>query len=294
MTDNQYKIPNDDDVSPADIQQGTNLINADFSDAKLLHADLSAATLTKVDFSDASLCNVDFSDTELTEADFSNADLRHADLSGANLFGADLSDASLVGADLTSANLYQADLSGTDRRETTVDSVEINMGTKLGRQTRGEQTATGSANWDQIARAYNNFKMVCHRNGLINKARTRHFLERRARGYELKQTTALNPWVTARWLGSVLSRIFIGYGVRVRRLFGWMAGLFVASTVIYYQYEVAGSTLIENVSYSIRAFTVAPPFAPDPLPAHGAMMIETFFGTLFIVLLGYVLSNREF
>lgn len=52
-------------------------------------------------------------------------------------------------------------------------------------------------------------------------------------------------------------------------------------------------TLIDNISYSVLAFTVAPPRVPSEAGAQLIMMIETFFGTLFIVLMGYILGNRE-
>lgn len=72
-----------------------------------------------------------------------------------------------------------------------------------------------------------------------------------------------------------------------------MLVLFLASTAVYVNASVRG-TLMENVSYSVLAFTVAP---PPPMPSKPVtqlvMMIETFFGTLSIVLLGYILGNRE-
>jgi hypothetical protein len=72
-----------------------------------------------------------------------------------------------------------------------------------------------------------------------------------------------------------------------------MIGLFVFSTVIYLNAGVR-DTLVNNIFYSVLAFTVAP---PPPIPTGVAtqltVMVETFFGTLSIVLLGYILGNRE-
>jgi hypothetical protein len=48
-----------------------------------------------------------------------------------------------------------------------------------------------------------------------------------------------------------------------------------------------------NISYSVLAFTVAPPGVPEGVGTQVVMMVETFFGTLYIMLLGYILGNRE-
>jgi len=279
-----WKIPNDPNVSPEDIKPGADLERANLSKAYLEGADLTKANLRGTDLTQA----------DLAEADLPQANLTNAHLTDANLFYADLTGARLEFTDLTRTRLVGTDLSDADLRGITIDSVEMNVATEIGKQTLAERFATNSINWDAIARAHHDLKLAYNENSLINKARDQHFYERRARGCELKSKTELNPWVTADWLGSFFSRVFIGYGVRVRRLFAWMLGLFVVSTLVYNTYGVAGETLVDNLSYSVRTFTVAPPFAPEPILPHTVMMIETFFGTLSIVLLGYVLSNREF
>lgn len=275
----EREIPDDSDVSPEDIAPG---------------ADLTSANLRDADLSDANLYNADLTNANLFNSDLTNANLALADLSDANLKTTDLTNANLRDADLTNTNLDGTILTDADLREATIQPAKLTVATKIGKQTRAEKAKPGPRGWDAIARAHHDFKLACNENGLIKKTRGQHFYERRARGYELKLGTQLNPWVTADWLGSFLSRIFLGYGVRVRRLFAWMLTLFVASTLVFNSYDVAGKTLVDNLSYSVRGFTVAPPFAPEPLLPHGVMMIETFFGTLSIVLLGYVLSNREF
>jgi hypothetical protein len=108
----------------------------------------------------------------------------------------------------------------------------------------------------------------------------------------MKQTIDLNPCVTATWLGSSASWIFIGYGVRVRRLLAWVVGLFVFSTWVYISYGVGRETTLDSLSYNVRAFTVAPPqYDFNSVLPQAVMMIETFFGTLSIVFLGYVLGQ---
>lgn len=302
--------------------RSANLSNADLSNADLRKADLRNACLKNADLSEANLSNAnlsnsdlrdaDLSDTILTDADLidtdlSNAKLIHADVSGSNLSCATLSGANLTNANFRNANLTNAtlrnsdfirtkllgtDLSGIDFRNVTLDSPVVNGRTKTGKQKQAEIQAGSADEWDDIARGYYALKTIFNNAGLIGKARKHHYFERRARGYEVKASTDLNPWVTPKWLGSFLSRTFIGYGVRVQKLVGWMVILFVGSTIIYQIYSVE-DTFIENISYSVRAFTVAPPRAPVDLFPHIIMMVETFFGTLFIVLLGYVLSNRE-
>jgi hypothetical protein len=86
--------------------------------------------------------------------------------------------------------------------------------------------------------------------------------------------------------------MFTGYGVQVRNLVIWMVLLFLFSTVVYVTAGVE-DTLANNISYSVLAFTVAPPSVPPGVGTQLVMMIETFFGTLSIVLLSYILGNRE-
>lgn len=72
-----------------------------------------------------------------------------------------------------------------------------------------------------------------------------------------------------------------------------MVALFLASTAVYAAARVR-PTLLDNIAYSVLTFTVAPP--PPMLSGVGpqlVMMVETCFGTLLIVLLGYILGNRE-
>lgn len=113
--------------------------------------------------------------------------------------------------------------------------------------------------------------------------------ERRARGLEMRED---NGRLNTRYLGFLVSRYVTGYGVRVRTLGLWMLALFLISTA-WYAFVGVEDGLARNVSYSVLAFTVAPPRIPAGLFTQFVVMVETFFGTLSIVLLGYVLGNRE-
>ncbi|TQQ80076.1 pentapeptide repeat-containing protein [Halonotius roseus] len=290
----------------------TDLRNVDFTDASLYNADLTKSDLfnqdfpgtdfRKADFTNADLYKTDFTDANPHEANFTDANLHGANFSKSDLRGADFTDTRLTDADLSGADIKIATFSGCDIRDTdlqntdlrwcTFSNLDINVGTKFGEQSAAESAANSAKNWDDIARTHHALKIACNENGLINKARKQHYLERRARGFETKASTNLSPLVTPSWLGSIASRYLIGYGVRVRTLAVWMVFLFLASTLVYINFGVEES-IIANVSYSVRAFTVAPPRAPVARIPHIVMMIETFFGTLSIVLLGYVLGNRE-
>jgi len=135
MTDNKWRIPNDDAVSPSDIHpesdlrdadlSDADLVNADLSDADLLNADLSDADLLKADLSNASLGLADLSDASFKGSNLSNAFLGEVDLSDASLKKADLSNAYLKKADLSDANLQEADLSDANLQEADLSDVDL-------------------------------------------------------------------------------------------------------------------------------------------------------------------------
>jgi len=136
----EFEIPNDPNVSPADIQPAADLQDADLTDALLVGADLTDALLVGADLAnanlrDADLTNANLRDADLTDAflvgadltdallvgaDLTDADLHDVDLTNANLRDADLTDALLLGADLTDANLTDANLTGTGLDENTI------------------------------------------------------------------------------------------------------------------------------------------------------------------------------
>ena len=116
-----------------------------------------------------------------------------------------------------------------------------------------------------------------------------HVRERRARSLEAK---AEDDGFNRRYLGSLPSRVVTGYGVRVRNLVFWMLTLFLGSTAVYLN-AFDKKSVMETGSYSVLAFTVAPPEVPDGTGTQLVMMMETFLGTLFIVLLGYILGTRD-
>ena len=308
MGDADYEIPNDDIVTHSDIQPEADLSGADLSEAYLREADLSGANLSHADLSEAYLREANLSGADLEYADLSGADLPDADLSeawltmadlsGARLTEANLSNAWLTKVDLSKAHLTKADLSDVFFSDIILTGAKISRDTKIGDPSRRIRQELADSDvvseeelQDGIARVDGELRTAYSANGLLSQSRAARVRERRARRKEAK---AEGGWGgTAAWAGSLLSRVSTGYGVQFWPVVGWMTLLFVVSTVTYSHVEVRDS-ISEILMFSVLSFTVAP---PTPLPSgtfvQGVVMIETFFGTLSTVLLGYILGNRE-
>lgn len=141
--------------------------------------------------------------------------------------------------------------------------------------------------WDAVAQTYHELKTAYSTNGLVGRARKYHVRERRARAKEARATNTLQG--TLAWLGSYFPYALTGYGVQLRWPIGIMLMLYFGATMVYWQAGVENS-----LYYSIVTFTTSPPNPPPAgLVTGTTAMIQTFGGTLLIVLLGYVLGNRE-
>ncbi|MGM0387954.1 MAG: pentapeptide repeat-containing protein [Natrinema limicola] len=250
-------------------------------------ADFSGKAAILADFSGSHLWGADFSDSFLEEANFSNSTLWSSDFSNANLRDADLTEADLRGANLTEADLRDADLTGADLRRADLSRVTINGGTKCEKLFESEELIPEE--WNSIARSYHALKELFAENGIVGNARTCHILERRARGLEAKSRDGLR---SSTYLGTQLSKFFTGYGIRIQPLLFWMVLLFSVSTFWYIATGVEDN-IVGNLSYSVITFTTSAPHIPSENITQGVIMVETFFGTLFVVLLGYILGNRE-
>lgn len=268
--DADYEIPNEDDINPVDIHSGIGLSGRDLGDANL-------------------------SGSDLRHADLSGADLRRADLSGAHLRGADLSDTYLRDTDLSEASLDGADLSGAYLRDTTFAEVTLSRGTKIDspgkrieQELKDDDSVSKQERKDVIARLHGELRAAYSANGLT-QARTARIRERRARRREAK---AEKGWRgTTAWFGSLLSRIFAGYGVQLTPVIGWMLVLYLVSASVYWHWgEMAWD---RSLYYSVVTFTTAPPKTPPSGASSYIAGFETFAGTVAIVFLGYVLGSRE-
>ena len=297
---------------------GAMLLNADLSEANLHSADLSEANLTQTDLSEANLEHADLSEAEtgiegpdlsganLKNANLADADLRHADLSEATLREADLSGADLREADLSGADLREADLSGSDLRgtdlsgttlqNTHLSNVNLNRNTQFDNLPKLRRAATegndSAEKWDQLARTYHEVKSVSSENGLTDQARDYHFLEQEARE---RETRAVEGWGNLSYIKSKFFRHLTGYGVRPLRVVLLMMLLLGISMVVYWFDPGIKNDPMSIISYSVVTFTTSPPGGefPTNLVAQIFAVIETFGGTFLIVLLGYILSNRE-
>lgn len=299
------------DLSKADLENAeltdAQIRNGDLSDSNLQYATLTGVYLTNGNLAGSKLDYADLDDAVLAESDLSDSNLNWVDLSGADLGEAQLRNATLQSADLAGANLRGADISYADLRESSIEDVTVNSDTECERLGYGFENEVFDSrlprwirhwrydsefdadDWEKAARVCNDIKMAFADTGVVNKARDMHVDERRIRGFQAKSE---NGRRSPQYLGSLFSSLITGYGVRVRKLVFWMIFLFVVSTAIYISSGVR-PTLIENISYSVLAFTVAPPSVPTGVGTQIVMMIETFFGTLSTVLLGYILGNRE-
>ena len=315
---------NSADLSEAVLRK-TILIQAKLNNAELANAILYGANLSETGLFKADLTDSDLNNTNLTEADLTDTDLTNADISGANL-----TSASLIGANMSSTDLGDTNLTNTDLRQANLSNVTVNRATKIDtlsqvekqvEQASGGSQATGIEeldeidvdteaeqlaavqgmvkddnfshrgqkidSWDDIARTYHALKTVFSENGLTGRARNFRMKERRARRKEAFAEGTLSGY--SAWFGSLLSRVFTGYGVQLRWPIAVSLCIIFGSVGIYWQAGIEHS-----LSYSIVTFTTSPPMAP---PRGGITEIvaltETFVGTLLVVLLGYVLGNRE-
>ena len=276
----------------------------DMGDVKFHHATFRTNDEGQVRFRNARFQTEDRGDIGFRDAMFrkdGNGDVRFRDVI--------LTDVDFRWSEFAGVDLGGVDLTGTDLRGANVEEVAVNGSTTCQRLNEGytdnrmtgrlfvparlkrlyQQSQFEPDDWDATAQAYHQMKTVFSGHGLIGRARNMHIRERRSRSYEAK---AKNGWTDRRYLRSLPSRLFTGYGVQVQNLALWMVILFLFSTIVYVT-EGVEDTLTNNISYSVLAFTVAPPEIPSKVWVQLVMMVETFFGTLSIVLLGYILGNRE-
>lgn len=273
---------------PTDNSELGDFSGKDFSGKDLFKSDFSEQDLVGADFSGADLRGADFSGADLTMANFSEANLLVANFSGANLGVANFSGAHLVGTDLSGAHLLDVNLSGVSLSVETLVETELAESKRIFKsELAGEFSA--SRMWDAIARMYHELKTAYSANGLAAQARKYYLRERWARRKEAKAAGGFTGYSV--WMGSLLSRIVTGYGVQLRWTVGLMLLIYLLSALVYWK---AGMGAEESLYYSIVTFTTAPPDAPPSgLVTKATAMFETFGGTLLIVLLGYVLGNRE-
>ncbi len=97
------------------------LIDVNFSYAKLNYANLSQTNLSQANLTSADFTQANLSDCNLSESILLRANLQNANLSRANLRGANLNYACLNNVNLSEADLRGAKLSHTDLRGANLD-----------------------------------------------------------------------------------------------------------------------------------------------------------------------------
>jgi len=246
------------------------------------------------------------SDRRLDGAFLVEADFKGSDFSGADLGDADLSDTTLDGADLFKiecANLEIEDVSEVSVTSRTRISRRIPV--RSGFRHRPTVPDGSSEHWDGRARGYERLRKVFREKGLDEHHRTLYSYQRRARAKE-----ALRSRRPVQWIGNYLSRALTGHGVRVSRVLLWTALVLLAPWYWYGLVEGwTGDSLRGGpLYYSVVTFVTSP---PHPIPAvdgtvdlfpfavdrgsliRAVVLFQTYAGTALIVLLGYVLGNRD-
>lgn len=278
----------------------TALTDADLNYADLTNADIHIAHLTDALLPQATLIDVDLEGALLTDAVLPQASLTDANLRLADLTNTDLTNADLREAVLTNANIRGTDFTGADlRRITLSDNTQVDRGTRIGKQLRAEQEVSDPGEWDTIARSYHQIKRHFSSHGLTEKARMQYLYERWARRREARARGGWGYWT---YLKSLASRIITGYGVRVRQVLFNIAFVLTVSTAAFavvgvrdQQPDTLVDVLFDSVYFSVITFTTAGfgQLGPEMPAVRAIAMVEAFVGTVLIVLLGYVLANRE-
>lgn len=277
-----------------------------FADCRLWGADFTGTTLRDADLAGANLWRADLADADLRDADLSGATLRDADLASVFLRSADLPDADLRNTILAGVVLGNADLSTVQlnhRTRFTPQSLRMRLKSIFG--PRLGKIGFDSDAWSRHAIDTHRLTTTCSEQGLTTQARRLTIWDRQAR-----RNVALSSGNLLSAFGSWLNWQATGYGVSIRRVSRNMIFLFLASTLTYLLYGIQTAeeaipifdlvsrpflteSVVNAVYFSVVTFTTSPPWTVSVGVSQWVAMVETFLGTLLVVLLGYVLGNRE-
>lgn len=289
----------------------SNLTDADLQHAKLRGNDLTSATIENADFRNVEALGVNLSGKDLTATNLSYGDFRLANFEDSNFNGSEISginlySASLVGARISdcvikNASLVDCDLSNTDLRQTTFHKGDVRGMNIENAQLSGSTEFRGfcwepddSRSWDTLAKSYDEIREEFKRNALNTSQKSLYFLQQRARTVE-----ALSERSYLSFLLGMISELLTGYGVRVRYTLVWTVLLIAVSTIWYS--SIPESTWEGGpLHYSVTTFVTSAPHPPDSSQSElmndltrAVVLFETYFGTVLIILLGYVLGNRD-
>lgn len=286
------------------------LTDADFTGAEIRGADFTSATLEDTNFNwvdgfgaefsgndlaTASLCYGEFINANFVGADFGEKEICKIDLYNADLSGATMRNCIVQDASLVDTNLSGADLRGTSFHEPDVRDVDI-ASAQLSGSTRFNGFSwepDGSRSWDTLAKSYNRIRKEFKNNALNASQTSLYFLQQRARTVEHLSERNYRAFGLR---GAF--ELLTGYGVRARYPLFWTLFLIATTTLWYLLIPLSweGGAL----HYSVSTFVTSAPHPPETSPnrvidliTQMIVLIETYFGTTLIILLGYVLGNRD-
>lgn len=301
---------------------GANLKGADLSGAHLWHADLSGANLKGADLSRANLRHADLSGANLQDADLLGAKMAvpirpKTDLSNANLVGANL-ETSLNGVNLRCADLSGAKLRGAGLARADVSKIKIEQPIEIDAETRVSSSVTftwwsrwlksitltphpfgfcdDAEDWHELAKGYQRLRIQFKEAGLNRQHKALYTYQRRAREKHVRE---LGPeWSV---IPELLSRYLTGYGTRVHNVLFWTAIMILLPALWYRLISILVSEPFHGgpLYYSIVTFVSSPPALPpthlDPIESVTRIIVlsQTYFGTALVILLGYVLGNKD-
>lgn len=283
--------------------------------ARFKHVDLQQATFSEVELQEADLTDADLRDSSVEKTDFNKANLTKVNLRNATLSDVTLTNTTLSELEIdrttTIKSITKPPKQGIIRRalnRISIQGVRETIPTRrperpskqeikerissvrqrtLGRD-KSDQNPDELYEWDGVARACHKLKEEFNESGCIGRARQFHVEERRARRHEAKIENGL---ANSQYWRLTLLGLVTGYGIRLRRILSSIIFIFIISTAAYYFAGVR-----QGLLYSIITFTTSPPGQTPydyPIFIRFIAGLETFVGTLLIVLLGFVLGNRE-
>ncbi|WP_158298382.1 pentapeptide repeat-containing protein [Halorubrum sp. SD626R] len=290
---------------------GSELINADFLGADLSAANFQDTRFENVDFRDVHAFNVDLSHVDLTDVNLNYADftlgqfeessLEEMTIYGVNMYSSNLKKArlgtsNLIDPSLVDANLYKADIRQTtflkpDIRGMKIESARLSGSTKFKRFSWEPESTRG---WDTLAKSYEKIREEFKENALNTSQKSLYYLQRRARTVE-----ALSEGRRISFIIGGASELVTGYGVRAKHPLVWTI-LLMSLSALWYSYVPITTWEGGPIHYSIATFVTSAPHPPNSLQSDFldiitqlVVLVETYLGTVLIILLGYVLGNRD-
>lgn len=260
--------------------------NSDFERAVISDSKIEHSKFSNISFSESKITNSDWKGLALTDIRFNSVDLSGSDFRDSNFHNCILKNSDISGANFCGAKFTRPDVSG----------IKINKTLKLdaGTQFVGFcKSPTDLNQWDQLALGYETLRREFRQKALDDQQRKLYIFQQRARTEEKR---VRKQWLG--YLGSNISRFLTGYGVRVIYVAFWSILLLFIPTIVYEAVGI-GDSRGGSLYYTLSTFVTSPPYPQTETTGVSHIMVQsiiyfqTFFGTVLIVLFGYVLGNRD-